>query len=68
MSRSTRATLLALRIALAAGMVTYAVRTLVHVPPSAANFLDNWFYDGLLFCAALLCASRAALPAQSRAG
>ena len=22
-------------------------------PPSAANFLDNWFYDGLLLCARL---------------
>ena len=68
MSRSAPATLLAVRIMLVAAVGGYAVRTLVHVPPWAANFLDNWFYDGVLLSPRLVCASRAAFPAQSRAG
>ena len=68
MPRLVRTAVVLARTGLAAGVAAYAVRTLVDVPPAAASFLDNWFYDGLLFGAALLCIARAALPSQSRAG
>ena len=67
MSRSAQRMLLAARIALAAGVAVYAVRTLVHLP-ARRQFLDNWFYDGLLFWRALVCGLRAASGSRSRSG
>ena len=68
MSRRAQTTVLVTRIALTAGVTVLAARTLLHLHGSVANLLDNWVYDNLLFVAAILCASRAAFGAQSRAG
>ena len=58
MSRRAGTLLLAARIALVAGVVLYTVRTVTPFGHTADHFLDNWFYDGLLFVAAIVCASR----------
>jgi diguanylate cyclase (GGDEF)-like protein len=50
-------------------VVLYTVRTVVHLGNSFDHFLDNWFYDGLLFVAAIVCASRRfTATARDRAG
>ena len=58
MSRRAETTLLAARVGLVAGVVLYTVRTVVHLGQGVDHFLDNWFYDGLLFVAAVVCGSR----------
>ena len=68
MSRRAQTTVLVTRIALVAGVAVLTARTLLHAHGPVADFLDNWFYDSLIFVGAILCASRAAFSAQSRAG
>jgi len=58
MSRRAETTLLAARVGLVAGVVLYTVRTVVHLGHGVDHFLDNWFYDGLLLMAAIVCGSR----------
>jgi diguanylate cyclase (GGDEF)-like protein/putative nucleotidyltransferase with HDIG domain len=68
MSRSAQSTLLAARIALAAGVILLTARTLVAVPASLSHFLDNWFYDAVILGAGLLCAARAWSVTRNKSG
>ena len=68
MSRRAQTTVLVARFALAAGVAVLAARSLLHLQGPVAHFVDNWFYDGLVLAAGILCASRAAFTSKSRAG